>query len=366
MTVKVLAQSMLSKEWLERSGGLPISDIEITKTLNGPSVITGVITPERPEIADIGLEPWATWIHIEDSGQIRASGILQPLILEDETIRLEARGASSYADGMPFTEHYEAINVDPWAVVNVIWDHLQSQPEGDIGVIVDPGSLPENKRLGIELDNDLNVIPYSLPWWDRVDCGRELSELASQVPFDWIERDYYNADKSDVEHHIVLGYPRHGTRKFNLYFSDTDNIETVVPLAEPTDWFASEILVTGAGEGRDMIRGYAGQRFGNRVRRVAVVEDKEIDTTARANARAYEELLRRQSGLIEVSEIEINAKSDSAQIGSFQEGDDIAVRASFPYFGYKTIWSRIESYSYKPATERARLQLAPANSYRYG
>lgn len=364
MTVKVLAQSMLTKQWLERSGGLPISDIEITKTLNGPSVIRGVITPERPEIEDIGLEPWATWIHIEDSGQIRASGILQPLVLEGNVIKIEATGASSYANGMPFTDHYEASNVDPWTVVNVIWDHLQSKPEGNIGVTVDPDSTP--KRLGTELDNDFNVIPYSLPWWDRVDCGRELSELAAEAPFDWIERDYYNADKSDVEHHIVLGYPRHGTRKFKLYFSDTDNIETVVPLAEPQDWYASEVLVTGSGEGRDMIRGYAGQRFGNRVRRAVVVEDKEIDTTARANARAYEELLRRQFGLVEVAEIEINAKSDSARIGSFQEGDDIAVRASFAYFGYRTIWSRIVSYSYKPATERARLQLAPVNSFRFG
>lgn len=370
---RVLAQSILTGQWL--SWELPLADVEITHTLSGPDGITGTFDPDRGDEHDLDLEPWATWIHVEDSGQIRASGILQPIARDVAELAIEAVGVSAYPAGIPFTDHYEAIQVDPWTVFGVIWDHLQAQPEGDLGVIVDPGATPV--RLGTEKQDvsfetsggepvDFTAGPYSLAWWDRVDCGRELSELASEAPFDWLERSHWNADKTGVEHHLVLGYPRHGRRRDDLGFREGENLIAAVALAEPADRYASQVLVTGAGEGRDMIRGYAGRRLGLRVRRAVVIEDKEITSTSRANARAAEELARRQASLLEVAEVEVDARHDNAPLGSFQCGDDIAVQARFTGMEERTVWSRIESYTYNPASERCRLRLAASDSYRYG
>jgi hypothetical protein len=373
MTTYVIAQEILGGRWLHRE--LPVSDLEITWTLSGPSVVGGVFSPEIRELADLGLEPWGTWVHVEDAGRIQASGILQPTSIEGPALRVEAVGVSAYPMGMPYLDQYERIGVDPWQVVTDIWAHLQSYPDGNLGVVIDPGTTgttlgtPEEDvsfETGAGKQVDFTAGPYKLSWWDNIDCGREINKLASEIPFDFAERPRWNADKTAVEQHLVLGHPRHGRRRFDLGFRQGENITEAVTLIEPEDVYASAVHVTGAGEGSATVRGYAGRRVGNRVRRAVVVEDREITRTARANARAESERQRRSGELIEFAEVEVLAHHENAPLGSYVAGDDIRVQANVDYLGEVAIWSRVETITYSPRRERCRLSLRNANHYRYG
>jgi hypothetical protein len=144
-TIRFIAQSVLSKKFLHWD--LPISDAEVSYVLSGPTIIRGRFNPEQLDMQNIGLEPWGTWIHMEDNGIIRASGILQPQKVSPfgEEISIEAFGPSAYPANMPFLGELSLINADPADIVRSIWAHLQSYPDAKLGVVV-TGSTPE--RIG--------------------------------------------------------------------------------------------------------------------------------------------------------------------------------------------------------------------------
>lgn len=133
--VRVMAQSILTGVWLHRE--LPVSGLQITRTLSGPQVITGSFASEIDDLADLDLEPWGTWVHVEESGEIRASGILMPSSYDtDGAVTLTAHGVSAYAARIPFTGEYAGVQVDPADVVRMLWAHVQSFPRGNLGVVV--------------------------------------------------------------------------------------------------------------------------------------------------------------------------------------------------------------------------------------
>lgn len=361
--VRVLAQDILTGEWLDWE--LPLGNLEITYTLSGAQQISGEFAPEIQRVSDLGLEPWGTWIHVEDSGEIRASGILQPVDIDAEAERLSvtAIGFSGYADGIPYLGEYSRLNIDPWQVVADIWAHLQSYPDARLGVVIDPGWT--HSRVGVERNNDGEVEPYELMWWDTPDCGKEIQDLAKECGFEFLERSYWNADKTDVEHHLVLGYPRHGNRRRDLRFAQGENLLEAATAAEPDDTYASEVIVTGSGEGKTMVRGTKSSRYKNRLRRVAVVEDETITTGTRASAIASETLREAQAALTEITEIVIDASHENARLGTFQCGDDILVGpVDIPYLGTVSLWHRITSYTYRPENDSVRLTLSRRDAVR--
>ena len=79
---------------------LPILHPEITFTLSGPTLIKGTIAPENLAIVEEKIDAWSTWIDVEADGQIRASGICQPIAITGEMFSLEALGVSAYPTGM--------------------------------------------------------------------------------------------------------------------------------------------------------------------------------------------------------------------------------------------------------------------------
>jgi hypothetical protein len=384
-TTRFIAQSILTGEFLHWD--LPVVNPTITLTLSGPTSITGDLSPEDPEIRDLlqsGLEPWACWIHVETDGLIRASGILQPFQIDDEVLSVEAMGPSAYLHGTPYLAELTGIQIDPADVVRAIWAHVQSYPDGRLGVTVngttpvrigepayttpklDADGKPEkDPDTGAVIMEEVEAKPYSLAWWEGTDCGSEVDKLAQEAPFDYIERCAWNADRTGVNHWIDLGYPRIGARRDDLRFATGENVTGAVPAEEVDDLYASQVVLYGKGEGRDTIRGYAGRPLRKRLRRVAIIQDSTIATADRAAAISSDDLERRQ-GLVDVTDIEVDARHLNAQFGTYAPGDDILIDVEVGWLGRLRQYERILSVTYAPDGEAVRLQLRRAEAFRYG
>lgn len=371
-TTRFIVQSILTGEFLHWD--LPLADPSITYELSGPSSITGSLRPEDPEILDLvtsGMEPWSCWLHVETDGLIRASGILQPYQLDGETYALEAVGPSAYPQGIPFMGELSAIAADPADIVRAIWEHVQSYPDGNINVTV-LGSTPirigePEPEEGVEYEEGTRPAgPYKLSWWEGVDSGSEIDNLARQAAFDYVERCEWLPDRSGVKHWIELAYPRYGTRRTDLRFATGENIiGNPIPAEETDDLYASQVILFGKGEGRDVVRGYAGRALRGRLRRVAVIQDATVAAIDRANALAKADLERRQ-GLLDITDIEVDARHINAQIGSYSVGDDILIDVEIPWQGRVQQWERVLSITYTPDAESVRLQLRRADALWYG
>lgn len=369
--IRFIAQSILTGEFLDWE--LPISNPTIKYTLSGPTIISGEFDPEIRELQDVGLEPWATWIHMEDNGVIRASGILQPASIpsEGESLSVEAMGPSVYPIDTPYLSVMSLINTDPADIVRLIWAHLQSYTDAQLGVVVTGTTpvkigkpLPPEPPEGQQPDpNTKDDKPYELVYFEASDCGAEIGKLAQETPFDFVERAEWNADKTDVLHFIDIKYPRAGTRRFDLGFREGENIVAGVGTEEETDFYASDVVLFGKGEGREIVIGYAGKRGPNgRVRRVKVLTDSTIGEQGRANKLSREELERSQA-LLGVQAIEIDARHENAKFGTFTVGDEILVEADIPWVGPVQQWERIISYSFSPDTENIAIELRRAETF---
>ena len=385
---RVIAQRILTGEFLHWE--LPVDELEITRTLSGPQQITGKFPTEIGDLRDLDLEAWATWIHVEEDGLIRASGILQPSSIdENETLTLDAVGVSGYAKGIPYLGDFTlsgtdpdtgesgiGVGLDPADIVRDIWAYLQSFGNSDLGVEVygdtpiKRGTPPKDVEFeatdgdtGQAQDVSFVAGPYSaLDWWEAKDCGSEIDSLAKDTPFDFVEREAWNADKTAVDHWIELTYPRRGGFLDGVRFAQDENIMAAVGPEEPDDRYASEVVTLGKGEGSARVRGFAGRTLGSRLRRVAVVDDKTIESTNGANSAARVELESRQA-LADITEALVLARHPNGNLGSYTEGDEVVVEAEVPWIGDLRVVQRILSYTYSPTAETVKLGLRSASSF---
>lgn len=374
MSYRLIAQDIATGEF--RNWDVPLADVQVTYALSGPNEITGTLEPEIPELNLAAYDAWSTWLHLEQDGYIRASGIIQPAALRGAALDVVATSHSGYAHGIPFLGDYSRIQIDPLDVVRDLWNHVQSYPDGDLDVAVD--DTTSTVRIGTEerdVEFDTNagehvqfqtsLGPYKLNWWTHSDCGNEIDNLARQTPFDYRDESSWNPTRSDVTHRVRLGYPRLGRRLPEVRFIEGINIVDSVPLTELDDAYASEVIVTGAGEGRDTVRGTAADPDSPRLRRVAHLSDRSITEAERARALAYEELQRRKAR-VSMEEITVDTTHPNGPWGSFGCGDDVAVTGLFPWIGRTTIWHRITGITWSPTQTQARLRLIPSDSAYYG
>jgi hypothetical protein len=364
-----------------RDWDLPLVRAEITWTLSGPTVIKGNIEPENWAIVEERVDAWATWLDVEENGIIRASGIIQPVAIDDETFEIEAIGVAGYPQGMPFMSELSEIKFDALDAVRRIWAHLLSYPDAEplnvelsqntCGLLLGtPATVKTDASGYVQTDASGNPEmndpkPYELNWWSDVDCGREIDQLAKTVPFDYVENPQWSPDRDRVIHRIELGFPRVGRLRDDLRFVLDENMVAAFVVREQPGTYASQIVVRGAGEGRDGIRGYAGTRTPRRLRRVTVITDKAVMTGERADARAADELRRRQS-VLTVGEIVVHDWHPNAPIGSFGLGDDIVLQAPISYLGDIKLIHRITAYTWTPEEGTISLQLARSDDFYYG
>lgn len=142
------AQHATTGVWKHRD--VPLSDLEVTWDLSGPGSLRATVTPEIASMkAGDGsplLQPWGTLLYLEESNQVRWGGILVRSEFTGPDWTVEAEGFATYPRGIPYGGVYRRRRVDPFDAVREIWGHVQSQPDGDLGVVVD--SLTTDVRLG--------------------------------------------------------------------------------------------------------------------------------------------------------------------------------------------------------------------------
>lgn len=341
---------------------LPLSDVGVSSVLSGPNSLTGTVSPRFNRlVADDGrpvLEEWGTCVWAEADGAIMGGGILVDSSFDGPQWSIDCMGFTGYPKGLPYTDSNFWVETDALDIYRAIWEHVQGKPGGDLGLEFD--MLKSGVKIGTERkirsfdpqdDPDTGPTefesgPYRLAWYQNHDLGGDIDDLASNTPFDYRERHFWEGDV--LRHHVDLGYPKLGKRRENLRFEIGVNVAP--PSINPNgDEYASESLVLGAGEGRTMIRGYA-VRKDPRLRRVAVVTVPHIRTTKLANKRARRDVARRL-GVGDIEEIVVDGGHPAAPMGSYQVGDEILVEGDVPWWDDVDTWVRILSITYSPEND---------------
>lgn len=292
---------------------LPLSDVEITEVLNGPTEMTATISPVPASLIDergrSRLVPWRTAIFYDDGEELRGG------ILQDEGTKLTGRdwsleisGYLSYPVGMPYTESYTRTDIDAFAAFREIWRHLQAQPGGKLNVAVDQGN--SGKLIGRmvaqgEFDTENGPIsfeyePVSYRWWETDDLGAEQTKLAEGTPFEFWEEHRWSSDGESIVHRIRMAYPARSSVRSDVRFALGENVN--VESWESLE-YASEILALGAGEGSARIKAQVVRPGESRIRRVRVSDDASARTASAARSVGQAEI-KNYLGDITVTEIE--------------------------------------------------------------
>lgn len=340
---------------------LPITNPAITTNLSGPNQLTGQIDRFYEHlVADDDrqlLEPWGVSIFAEADNQIRGGGIFVSPDATGPGLKIDCAGYTYYAKDIYYDGAWYGVGVDPLDVVRRIWDHIQTQPGGNIGLELGATTTPV--RIGTELEEvkfqaetspgvretvSFEAGPVKLNWWTTDNLGGKIDELAKSTPFDYLETHAWDGDQ--IRHRLDFGHPRIGSRKDDLRFAVGENISVLPAITRNGEDFATEMMVTGAGEGRDMIRSPAvSTRKPGQLRRVAQLNDKKLKSIRDATERArYELSLRRAEPTI--GEVVIR-EHDNAPIGSFEVGDEIPVIIKSDWYDIDS-WVRIVSKTIYP------------------
>lgn len=377
---RLIAQDIFTKKFVHWD--LPVGSISIKKTISGPQIISAIVSTEIESLRDLNppLEPDRTWIHFEEDGQIRASGILLPFTDDNKgkTRTIEAEGPSTYPHWRYYQdEAYQGIQVDPADMIRKLWDHVQDSSYGDLGVIIDDtltpvriGTEPENVEFETGEGEQVSFVagPYALNFWSVTNCGDEIDKLCKETPIEYLEREAWNSSKTDVLHYIDLFYPRAGRRRDDLGFREGENFIDLIPAySENKEIYASRVIVVGAGDGPDAIREtVSAVPNPARLLKEVVIQKEDITNKERALAIAQFEFRRRALSKYEIQSITIDTTHINAPFGSFQEGDDILVEGVVQYIGQIADLHRIVSYTYNPLQKQAILDLKPSESFDYG
>lgn len=362
---RYLAQRVTG-EWVHMD--LPLRRDELRWDLNGPGSLQATISPEMVGLLGEDehplLDEWRTFLYAEADGQIRWGGIIIHSDFNGAAWKIEAAGFSTYASGLPYTgEKWSKLQIDPFTAVRYIWDHIQSQPDGDLGLIVDPPTsdaligTPAVDNPGTQFDAEAH--PYELSWWEAQDLGGELDNLAKETPFDYTETHTWDGD--NVRHEIKYGYPRLGRRRTDLVFEQGVNVSAVIPVSRNGDTFVNGMVGLGRGEGRGTTYTTSVERDG-RLRRVGVFTDKSIRDKARLRSFCSDEMHAR--GLrLDIAAITV-VDHPNAPIASWEVGDDILIEARLPWLGDVQVWSRITSWALV-SDSKATLTVSRSDRFRY-
>jgi hypothetical protein len=375
---RVIAQDHFTREFIHWE--LPLDNIKVTYSLTGPNILVGQISSEMESIMtlDPPLTPNRTWLHLEEDGVIRGSFLLTPFVdaPANQVRQIEAEGFSMYPHWVYYEDNpFTGIQVDPADMVRRLWNHVQSYTDGNLGVQVASTKTPIKlgeppEQVAFTTTENVSVSfqagPYTLNYWSVTNCGDEIDKLCKETPMDYLEFSYWNAEKNDVVHKLLLGYPRLGTKRTDLVFREGENLAQLIPSYQGSnDNYASDVVVIGAGNGPSAVRAISSKRIGL-LRKVNVIQNQDITNHTRAQSIADFELKRISHSRFLIENITVDLSHPNAPWGSFAPGDDILVDCTVLYVGHVQAWYRIISYIYDPYQKTAVISLAPSDSFTYG
>jgi len=365
---RYILQALPSGDIIESE--LPLQNASITDTLSGPRALSGSLPIELSQLkkpnGETHLDEWSAAIWAEADGEIRGGGIITRTAKSGPQLSVECTGFTGYLQGLPYTGNGKVwTRVDPMDVVRHIWQHAQSYPDGNLGVIVDNTTSPV--RLGEEeyvpiwteaagSDTTFDEGPIRLNWYDVHDLGGFIDDLAERGHFDYAEHTAW--ENGQIVHRLRMGYPRIGRRRDDLRFVIGENVGEIPEESLVEEGYAGYVRVLGAGEGREKVDSKVLGSPTGRLRRVAVIVDDTIKRESAAVARARKERKRRL-GVREITTLVVR-DHPNAPIGSWRVGDDIRVvgRAGWSDLD---MWVRIVESSISPESgEIAQLSVVAA------
>lgn len=133
---------------------VPLKGANLEEVLSGHNSLTGTINPEYPQLIGVDGLPlfveWGTAIWAESpDGEIRGGGVLTHSQFTAGVWDVECTDLTGTTIDLPYTEASHWVNIDPIDVFRYIWRYIQSQPNGNIGVSMDPTTSPV--RIGSTL-----------------------------------------------------------------------------------------------------------------------------------------------------------------------------------------------------------------------
>lgn len=353
MSARYLLQALPSGEML--SWDLPLEDVDLTLSDSAPTVMSAAITHERPALVGL-LRPFACAIWSDDGSGELHGGIVTDVDTDGPKVSLTVAGYAYYPTGQPWTAaEYQGIRVDPLDVVRRIWARLQSIPNGDLHLEVDGTkskvTVGEPERdveftTGAGEDVSFSSGPYKLNYWETADVGKEFADLIETAGASYIERHYW--DGETIRHRLQIDCPRRAVRRDDLRFVLGENIILPPKLSLPGSGYASEVLVLGAGEGRDARYAMSGPVNTRGLYRVAVYSDKSITSNTKAQTVARQQAKKLAGDLEQITEIQV-LDHPNADIQFILPGDVIRVTGDTEWIELDT-YARVTEISFDPAS----------------
>ena len=134
-------QNLITGQWFHRDVQGVVNP-SVTWALNSPDAFTCTLTPPRGDLMDasgnaVVLE-WRDAIYLEEADQIKFGGIVTQSTISGPQWNITAMGFAGYPNGMPYEgADYVRTKIDALDVVRFLWDWLQSQPGGNINMVLD-------------------------------------------------------------------------------------------------------------------------------------------------------------------------------------------------------------------------------------
>ncbi|MFD7922552.1 hypothetical protein ACFV3R_25410 [Streptomyces sp. NPDC059740] len=342
---------------------LPLGDPEFGRELNGPGQLSGTLAPRWVRANPDLIRPHTTLIYAEADGMLRWGGLVWSVDAEDREYRIEAAGWSSYLTKRHDT-HGELgargpyVNGDPCQVIRDIWAYAQEQPDGNLGVVVDPVTGPATVGTPAE--------PWHSYWYEAPNLGDLVDGLVGEdgAPQYTCHSEYQT--NGTVRRRILLGYPRLGARRTDIIFRTGVNITAAPTVGFSGDDYANTIIGTGAGEGTATRFAVDSVRDGGLRMETVLALPTVTGTDVLGRRIAAERRARQVMGGIDTLVVRDHP---NAPLGSWQIGDDVQVAVSNAWVDWSG-WVRITAESYQPAGDGgescATLTVARADTFHYG
>lgn len=313
---------------------LPVENFVRGRALSAPPTSSAQIThPIARLIAADGkplIRKWETAIYPVVDDQIRGGYIVSNNSWNGEVWNLTLVGFSASPKGQPYQAITEWPGADPADVFRHIWTHHQEQPGANLHVQVGDATtdirLPVPVAAVVEGDTARDEV-YRLNPWTNLDMGKSLDDLTVLGGFDWRERHTWGRAEFPIDHFIELGKIGGQKRDVRLVYGENVLTEPDVDDGEMGD-FATDIILLGAGEGKDRVRGYAGRPWEG-IRRYKVIEDEDVDSKGQADKEAREALARYR-GEPKLGSVTV-VQHPNADIHALEPGDEVQYYAETPH-----------------------------------
>lgn len=339
---------------------LPLSGSKVEIGLCATSSITGQVAPETRWLRSSDgapiLLPMGSALYAEYNGtyiinRIVAGGIVTKATSKDHQLAVQADGWTSYLKRLAWTAApVRLYEKDPAEVIRTLWNHVQTQPRGNIGLDVDvittDRTVGTYARTGSVIGGgviETQDEPFVLAKYATSDLSTAFDQLVETGGIDYAESHMWGPEFASIYHRLRMGYPRLGKR---LEMSLEIGVDVVlVPDVDlDADDHATEVLVYGAGEGPTMAMGHAINTQEDRLRTVRSVVRKDITNWITANSAATQ-----MARLLTGHPDDITQLVVDEQLGLIIDlGDEFRVFGDTGWGGHVDQWVRLLGVSFTP------------------